>query len=135
MAVTFLFSFFSGLKSHGERIRLESENNWNGALFILKEEKKRKRGVGNGFDTEKIAGFLLFFVSLFFCFLIRGGKNFQRQQYWNGIFYDKRASENEFPKALILIFFVFLAMAPAKTKICMEQKFILLKQTNLHSLP
>ena len=39
------FHIFSVLKSHREGIRLGSENDWNGALFILKEEKKgKKRG-------------------------------------------------------------------------------------------
>ena len=77
VAVTFLFfHIFSGLKSHGERIRLGAENDRNGALFILKDEKRGKRGASNGLETGEIVGFLLFFVSLFFLFFDMGWQEF-----------------------------------------------------------
>ena len=127
MTVAFLFSYFFGFKISNGGTRLGSENDWNGTLFILKDEKNGKR-IPNGLETGEIADFLLFFVSLFFLFFDIGGQEFFNGSSIGTDFYDKRTSENEFPKALKLIIFVFLAMAPAKTKICMEQKFILQEQ-------
>ena len=57
-----------------------------------------------------------------------GGRDLSRAAGLEWIIRIKRTSENEFPKVLILIFFVFLVITPAKTKICMEQKFILQEQ-------
>ena len=70
MAVTFLFSFFSGLKSQGERIRLGSENDWNGTLFILNEEKREKEGRAMALIQGKSLIFSNFLFLYFFCLLI-----------------------------------------------------------------
>lgn len=68
VAVTFLFFFFFGFKISNEAIMLGAENDQNGALFILKEEKREKRKVNNGLETGEIAD-LSYFLFLYFSFL------------------------------------------------------------------
>ena len=99
MTVTFLFSYFFGFKISNGGIRLESENDQNGALFILKDEKKGNNA-SDGLETGgKSWVFSYFFVSLFF-FYIKMWSG--RYLFWAAglewIIMIKRTSENKIPQ-------------------------------------
>ena len=130
VAVTFLFFIFFEFKiSRGEDTAWIREWPEWGTFYFKRRKKGEKEGQEMAWKQEKSLLFSYFLFLYFFCFLIWGGRNFSKAAGLGRNYYDKRTSENEFPKALKLIIFVFLVMAPAKTKICMEQKFILLKHS------